>query len=100
VSSPMNTDVAAQGTSSTTIQGLADSVQTLLGKMQGEVDATAAIWMGDAHTAFMGGTAEINAQLQKGQAAMQEVSMKVGKSGTGYGSTDGSNAASLGSTGL
>ncbi|PQM45299.1 hypothetical protein C1Y40_04524 [Mycobacterium talmoniae] len=97
---PMQADVVAQAASAKTISGLADQAQALIGQLQGEVDATQAIWQGGGHAAFAVGSADIHAQLQKGQAAMQEVSFKLGKSGTGYGSTDDQNAASLGSTGL
>ncbi|MGD9622338.1 MAG: WXG100 family type VII secretion target [Mycolicibacterium sp.] len=96
----MATDVAAQAASAAKIQGLADQLQSILASLQGNVDATASIWQGSAHTAFMGGAAEITAELQKGQATLQEVSEKTSKSGVNYGSTDHSNAAALGSTKL
>lgn len=96
----MNTDIAAQAASATKIQGLADQAQALISKLQGDVDSTTALWAGDAHGAFMIGSADIHAQLSKGQLAMQDVSLKVGKTGTGYGHTDAQNAASLGHTGL
>lgn len=100
MSAPMNTDVAAQAASAATCQGIADTVQSLIGQLQGDVDATTAIWQGQAHTAFMGGSTEIHAELQKGQAMMQEVSEKMSRTGIGYGSTDESNTSALGSTGL
>lgn len=96
----METDVAAQAASATKISGLSDEVQALIGKLQGGVESTKALWIGNAQNAFQLGSAELNAQLQKGQAMMQEVSQKTAKSGTGYDSTDHANAASLGSTGL
>lgn len=96
----MNTDIAAQANSATKISGLADETMALIGKLQGGVESTKAIWMGEGQNAFQVGSAELTTQLQKGQAMMQEVGQKVGKSGAGYGSTDSSNAASLGSTGL
>lgn len=100
MSQPMNTDVAAQAASAATIQGLADTMQTVLGALQADVDATAAIWQGGAHTAFLSGSTEIHAELQKGQTTLQEVSEKTSRTGVGYGSTDQSNAAALGSTNL
>jgi WXG100 family type VII secretion target len=96
----METDVAAQAASATKISGLADEVQGLIGKLQGGVESTKAIWIGEGQNAFQIGSAELTTQLQKGQAMMQEVSQKTSKTGTGYGTTDHSNAASLGSTGL
>lgn len=100
MSSPMNTDVAAQAASSTKIQGLADEMQGILGRLQGEADATAAVWAGGAHTAFMGGTTQIHADLQAGQVLMTDVSTKVGQNGVTYGSTDEQSQGALSSTGL
>lgn len=100
MSAPMNTDTAAQATSAQKIQGLADDLQALLGQMQGEVDQSAAVWHGGAHTAYMGGSAQIHAEIQKGQAAVQDVSMKVAHTGTGYGNVDQAGTTSLGATGL
>lgn len=68
--------------------------------MQGEVDALQAMWAGDAHTAFQSGSAQIHMELQKGQAAVQEISEKVSHTGTNYGSTESQGAGSLASTGL
>ena len=96
----MNTDLAMQAASASKVQSLADQAQGLITKLQGDVDATHAIWQGQGHSAFMVGSADIHGQLQKGQLAMQEVSMKVGKTGTGYGHADESNASSLGHSGL
>ncbi|MEX3645321.1 WXG100 family type VII secretion target [Mycolicibacterium porcinum] len=95
----MNTDTAAQAASATKIQGLSDEVQALIGKLQGGVEATKAIWIGEGQNAFQVGSAELHTQLQKGQAMMQEVGLRAGKSGIGYGSTDSANATALGNTG-
>ena len=100
MSQPMSTDVAAQAASGTTIQGIADNVQGILGQLQGDVDATASVWHAAAHTPFLGGPTEIHAELQKGQTMLQDVSEKTSKSGVNYGSTDQSNASALGSTNL
>lgn len=91
----MRADTGVQRTSGQTIAALADEAQAILGQLQGDADATAAIWQGDAHMSFMGGTAELNAQLQKGQAAMQDVSEKVKLSATGYDGTEFDSAAAL-----
>lgn len=93
-------DVAAHSASAGRILHLSSELQGLIGTMQGEVDQTAAIWQGDSHTAFMGGTAQLHAELQQGQAAVAEISEKVSHTGTNYGSTEDQGAASLGHTGL
>lgn len=98
--SPLRTDTAQMASTSSTILTAADDAQAILAQIQGEVDGTAALWGGDAHTAYMGGTATIHADLQKSQVAMTSVSEKVGHSGTTYGSTDGTNASSLGNPGV
>lgn len=93
-------DVAAHSASAARILTLADEAQGLLGQLQSEVDATAAIWAGDSHVSFQGGTAQIHAELQKGQAAVADISHKVSSTGTNYGTTESQNAASLGHTGV
>lgn len=93
-------DVAAHSASAARILTLADEAQGLLGQLQSEVDATAAVWSGDSHVSFQGGTAQIHAELQKGQAAVAEVSHKVSSTGTNYGTTESQNASTLGHTGL
>lgn len=95
----MNTDTAAQAASATKIQGLSDEVKGLITKLQGGVEATKAIWIGEGQNAFQIGSAELHTQLLNGQAMMQEVGLKAGKSGVGYGSTDSANATALGNTG-
>jgi len=100
MTSPMNTDVAAQAASAQKIQTTADELQALLGQMQSEVDATTAVWKGGAHTAFLGGSGLIHVELQKGQTAMQDVSIKTGKTGVGYSHTDTGSAQALSNTGL
>lgn len=97
---PLRTDTGLMASTSSTILTASDETQAILGQIQGEVDGTAALWGGDAHGAYLGGTAEIHADLQKSQVAMSSVSEKVGHSGTTYGSTDGTNASSLGNPGL
>ena len=91
----LRADTSAQRTSSQAIAALADEAQAILGQLQGDADSTAAIWQGDAQLAFMGGTADLNAQLQKGQAAMQDVSEKMKVSSTGYDGTEFDSAAAL-----
>lgn len=91
----LRADTQAQMTSSSTIATLADEAQAILGQLQGDADATQAIWQGDAQTAFMGGTTELHAQLQKGQTAMQEVSHKMKGSATGYDGTESDSATAL-----
>lgn len=91
----LRADTSAQMTSSSTIATLADEAQAILGQLQGDADSTQAIWKGDAQMAFMGGTTDLNAQLQKGQAAMQEVSQKMKVSSTGYDGTEGDSATAL-----
>lgn len=98
--SPMNTDTAAQATSANKIQTMADELQSILGQMQAEVDQSASVWSGGSHTAYMGGSADIHAQIQQGQAALQQVSEKVSRTGVGYGHTDESGTSALSSTGL
>ncbi|OKH69407.1 hypothetical protein EB74_30040 [Mycobacterium sp. SWH-M5] len=96
----MNTDVAAQAASATAIQGMSDEILTFIGKLQSDVEALQPQWKGAAQVAFVGGSTEIHAQLQKGQIAVQETAEKVAKSGTTYSSTDETSAAALGNTGL
>jgi len=91
----MIADTSAQMTSSKSIMALADEAQALIGQLQGDVDATSAIWKGNAHTAFLGGSSDIHAQLQKGQAAMQDVSGKMKGSSAGYEGTEGDSASAL-----
>lgn len=91
----LRADTSAQMASSSTIATLADEAQAVLGQLQGDADATAAIWQGDAQMAFMGGTTDLHAQLQKGQAAMQEVSHKMKTSSVGYDGTEGDSATAL-----
>lgn len=93
-------DVAAHSASAGRILTVADELQGLLGQMQAEADATSAIWSGDSHVSFQGGTAQIHAELQKGQAATAEISNKVSHTGTNYGSTESQSAATLGHTGI
>jgi WXG100 family type VII secretion target len=96
----LRADVAAHNASAGRILTLADELQGLLGQLQSEVDATAAIWAGDSHSAFLGGSAQIHAELQQGQAAVAEVSHKVSSNAGGYGATEAQSAGALGATGL
>jgi WXG100 family type VII secretion target len=96
----MRADVAAHSASAGRILTVADELQGLLGQLQAEADATAAIWAGDSHVSFLGGTAQIHAELQKGQALTAEISNKVSHTGTNYGSTETQNAGALSQTGL
>jgi WXG100 family type VII secretion target len=96
----LRADVAAHSASAGRILTVADELQGLLGQMQGEVDAITALWSGDSHTAFVGGSAQLHAELQQGQAVVAEISHKVSTTGTNYGTTDSQSAGSLGHTGL
>lgn len=100
MSSPMTTDLAAASASAGRISGDADTAQTILGQMQGAVDELQAMWKGGGADSFQIGSSDIHAQLQKAQAAVQEVSDKFSHNNTGYDSADSTNASSLSNTGL
>ncbi|GLE59037.1 hypothetical protein NJBCHELONAE_43480 [Mycobacteroides chelonae] len=100
MSSPMTTDLAAASASAGRISGDADTAQGIIGQMQGVVDELNALWKGSGADAFQVGSADIQAQLQKAQAALQEVSDKFSHNNTGYDTADSTNASSLSNTGL
>ncbi len=100
MTTPMSTDLEAQAQSASRISALADKGQTILGQMQGHVDVLQTLWKGQGSQSFQVGSTDIHAQLQKSQAALQDVSVKVNQNNTGYDSADTTNASSLSSTGL